>query len=227
MEAIEICGAAMAQSPKEPKQAKADEAQIMLGLLDAVERDGRQSQRGMAAELDIALGLVNTYLARCIKKGWVKARQAPARRYFYYLTPRGFTEKSQLTAQYLSSSFGFFRQAKGDCQALFQAAQARGLKRLVLAGKSDLAEIAVICAVDCGVEIVGLVDAHTRDKFFLKLPLAASLDRIAVPFDAVVVTDLSTPRQTCEEMIARIGAERVLMPELLRIRFQAAQEKAA
>ena len=89
--------------------------QIVLGLLRSVETDGARSQRLIAAELGIALGLVNAYLKRCVKKGLVKVSDAPARRYAYYLTPQGFAEKSRLTVQYLSDSFSFFRKAKGDC----------------------------------------------------------------------------------------------------------------
>jgi DNA-binding MarR family transcriptional regulator len=65
----------------------------VLSLLNSVD-DGAQWQRRIAEDLGIALGLVNAYLKRCIKKGLVKVRQASARRYTYYLTPRGFTEKS-------------------------------------------------------------------------------------------------------------------------------------
>src|SRR5712692_11487342 len=95
---------------------------IVLGLLSSVENDGEPSQRRIALELGIALGLVNAYLKRCVKKGLVKVGEAPARRYAYYLTPQGFAEKSRLTVEYLSYSFGFFRQAKADCAALLQAA---------------------------------------------------------------------------------------------------------
>ncbi|HEY4820142.1 MAG TPA: winged helix-turn-helix transcriptional regulator, partial [Xanthobacteraceae bacterium] len=68
----------------------------MLGLLESVERGGEQSQRRLASELGVALGLVNAYLKRCVNKGLVKVSEAPARRYAYYLTPHGFTEKSLL-----------------------------------------------------------------------------------------------------------------------------------
>lgn len=89
-----------------------DPSRIMLGVLDAVEQDRVQSQRHLASELGIALGLANAYLKRCIGKGLVKVRQAPARRYAYYLTPQGFAEKSRLTVEYLSSSFGFFAKRR-------------------------------------------------------------------------------------------------------------------
>jgi predicted transcriptional regulator len=104
--------------------------QIVLGLLRSVETDGARSQRLIAAELGIALGLVNAYLKRCVKKGLVKVHDVPARRYAYYLTPQGFAEKSRLTVQYLSDSFSFFRKAKSDCTHVFQEAAARGRHRL-------------------------------------------------------------------------------------------------
>src|ERR1700682_511071 len=121
--------------------ADQENERIVLDLLTSVEHDGERSQRHIAAELGIALGLVNAYLKRCVKKGLVKVHDAPARRYAYYLTPRGFAEKSRLTVQYLSNSFSFFRLAKADCARVLEAAQAKGFGRVVLAGKSDLAEI--------------------------------------------------------------------------------------
>src|SRR5262249_27106156 len=103
---------------------------IVLGLLSSVEEDGARSQRRIAAELGIALGLVNAYLKRCVKKGFVKVHEVPARRYAYYLTPQGFAEKSRLTVQYLSDSFTFFRIAKSDCVRVFERAKTANFNRL-------------------------------------------------------------------------------------------------
>src|SRR3974390_125777 len=143
-----------------------ENGRIVLGLLSSVEADGDRSQRRIAAELGIALGLVNAYLKRCIKKGLVKVHDAPARRYAYYLTPQGFAEKSRLTVQYLSDSFSFFRKAKSDCTNVFELAKARGFFRLVLAGQSDLAEIAILCAVEAGGTIIALVDPRNANATF-------------------------------------------------------------
>ena len=144
-----------------PDAARNNEQQdlrIVLGLLESVERDGAQSQRKLAAELGIALGLVNAYLKRCVAKGLVKVRNVPTRRYAYYLTPKGFAEKSRLTVDYLTSSFAFFRRARADCSALLGEARARGWQRIALLGISDLAEIAAICALESGVTIAAAVD---------------------------------------------------------------------
>src|SRR6201990_3590082 len=135
-------------------QTEHENERIVLGLLSSVESDGARSQRRIAADLGVALGLVNAYLKRCVKKGLVKVGDAPARRYAYYLTPQGFAEKSRLTVEYLSASFSFFRQARADCTQTFALAKERNFHNLVLYGKSDLAEIAILSAVECGVMIV-------------------------------------------------------------------------
>jgi DNA-binding MarR family transcriptional regulator len=191
-----------------------ENARVMLGLLESVERDGGQSQRRLASELGIALGLVNAYLKRCVKKGLVKVGQAPARRYAYYLTPQGFAEKSRLTVEYLSDSFSFFRQARTDCAQVFAIARGRGFERVVIAGKSDLAEIARICALDAGIEIVAVVDPDATADTFVGLAVVAGFDD-AEPFDAIVITDLRLARTTFEGAVARVGADRVLAPRLL------------
>jgi DNA-binding MarR family transcriptional regulator len=203
---------------------EADNARIMLGLLESVERGGATSQRTLADELGIALGLVNAYLKRCVKTGLVKVRHAPARRYAYYLTPHGFAEKSRLTVEFLSSSFGFFRQAKGDCSAALQAAAARGLGRIALAGISDLAEVAMICAPECGVKITAVVDRGSKLTHFVGVPVVSSFEAIEGGFDGVLITDLLTARETFEAALARVGAEAVLAPKLLGLRPRTAEE---
>jgi hypothetical protein len=44
--------------------------EIVLGLLTSIERDSAVTQRKLAGDLGIALGLANAYLRRCVRKGW-------------------------------------------------------------------------------------------------------------------------------------------------------------
>ncbi len=184
---------------------------IVLGVLDAVERNPSVTQRSVARELGIALGLVNAYLHRCLSKGLIKIGQVPPRRYAYYLTPRGMSEKSRLTATYLMDSFAFFRQARTQCNELFQMLAARGQCRLALIGTGDLAEIARLVARDHLIEIAGIAPA-SADAAGLKANLAA-----LGPFDAVVVTALEQSRESFAAAVEVMGPERVHAPALLRV----------
>jgi len=213
--------------PQAAHSEESENARIVLGLLESVERDGAQSQRKLASDLGIALGLVNAYLKRCVKKGLLKIGQAPARRYAYYLTPHGFAEKSRLTIEYLSSSFSFFRRAREDCSSVLKAARARGWNRIALFGVSDLAEIATICALEQGVTIVAVVDGKTGMDRFVGAPLVASLDAVPGDFDALVVTDLQATPESVKAALNAIGVERVFVPALLGLRLDRAMESVA
>ena len=201
------------------KPAEAEKIRITLGLLESVERGEAKSQRRLASDLGVALGLVNAYLKRCVNKGLVKVSEAPARRYAYYLTPNGFAEKSRLTVEYLSYSLSLFRRAKNDYIATLNAARERGLSRIAILGVSDLAEIAAICALDTGVTIVAAVDRRSELTRFAGVPVVKSLDEIADAVDAVLVTDIDAKQETVAA-IARFGRERVLAPELFGLRGQ-------
>jgi|ERR1700733_1184465 len=213
--------------PQTARNEEPDNAKIVLGLLESVERDGAQSQRKLASDLGIALGLVNAYLKRCVKKGLVKIGQAPPRRYAYYLTPHGFSEKSRLTVEYLSSSFSFFRRAREDCSSVLKAARARNWNRIVLVGVSDLAEIATICALEQGITIVAVMDAKSTSDRFVGTSVVQSLAAVPGGFDALVVTDLQATRESVKSVADGLDADRVLVPALLGIRLNRATESAA
>jgi DNA-binding MarR family transcriptional regulator len=211
----------------QPEWDGSEDARILLGLLESVERDGHRSQRHLAAEFGIALGLVNAYLKRCVRKGLVKVHEAPARRYTYYLTPQGFAAKSRLTVDYLSSSFSFFRRARGDCMAALESAKQQGWSRVVLAGASDLAEIAAICALECGIAIIATVDPQAVQPQLIGAPVYRSFDDVAEDFDGVLVTDLKAPEEVFKAVSDQLGKERVVAPALLGISSRRSQIEPA
>ncbi len=212
---------------------------IVLSVLTSVERDSAITQRQLARDLGIALGLANAYLRRCVRKGLVKMRQVPLNRYAYYLTAQGFAEKSRLTGEYLAVSLDFFRRARTDCAALFRQCEARGWRTAALYGAGDLAEIAVLSAGESGIEVICVIDSRLAGRRCAGLPIDADLAaalRRANPrgLDAIIVTDTRVPQASFGELCgaaARLGysADRIAAPSLLRIsaRPVPADEEAA
>lgn len=196
---------------------KSEQDEIVLGLLESVERNGAQSQRVLASELGIALGLVNSYLRRCVQKGLLKVQEVPSRRYAYYLTPHGFAEKSRLTASYFAHSFSFFRRARADCESVLIEAGSRNLRRVVLAGASDLAEIMALCAREYPFSLVAIVDPKTDRKKFAGLPVVQNFSDVEI-IDGVMITSIDAPDAAYEAAIAAVGTDRVLVPAMLKLR---------
>ena len=191
------------------------ESEVTLGLLDAVQGNARVSQRSLARELGIALGLTNAYLKRCVRKGWIKASRAPANRYAYYLTPKGFAEKSRLTASYLARSLHFYREARNQLDALLALCETAGWRRVALRGTGELAEIAVLCAMQYDVDIVGVVDDGTPGRVRDQRTVGA-LDQLAA-IDAVILTELRQPQAVYGTLLEALPRARVLVPRLLKV----------
>ncbi|NIA69032.1 winged helix-turn-helix transcriptional regulator [Pelagibius litoralis] len=192
------------------------EADSTRMMLDAIESEARVTQRGLSAELGIALGLTNIYLKRCISKGLVKTRKAPARRYAYYLTAKGFSEKARLTAKFLTRSLGFFRLAREDCSDLFQHSKSQGCQCITFVGAGDLCEIAILAALDCGLEVSAVLDESTNRQRLAGTPVVRSLTKLS-PGEILVITDMKDPQGAYERMIGQFGVEKVFFPSLLRL----------
>jgi DNA-binding MarR family transcriptional regulator len=198
------------------------DSRITLGVLTAVDESSAVTQRVLARDLGIALGLANAYIKRCIGKGLIKVTQAPARRYVYYLTPQGFAEKSRLTAQYLSYSFDFFRLARTQCREVFDSCQARGWNRILLCGGGELAEIAALYAASSGITLVGVLEiapAQPGRQEPLDLSGFAAID-------AAIVTDHKAPQAVYDRLVRELGPERVFAPRLLNVSRQPAARAA-
>ncbi len=77
------------------------EDQLTLKLLNTVEEKSDISQRHLASELGIALGLTNSYLNRCARRGSDPNQGKVAQALSLFLTPKGFAEKAKLSTRYL------------------------------------------------------------------------------------------------------------------------------
>jgi len=192
------------------------EDEITLGVLSSVQENHQVTQRGLAKDLGIALGLTNAYLKRCMRKGLIKVQQVPRNRYAYYLTPEGFSEKSRLTTRFLSTSFNFYRRARSQCEALFLQCESHGWKRVCLYGMSDLTEIAVLCATRFDIELVNIVDDASDGALYHNVQTAKSLAD-ARTFDAIILTDLNDPQGAFSYLHAHLKDTHILAPDFMRV----------
>jgi len=187
---------------------------IIRDILDRVDDDAGINQRDLARDLGIALGMTNAYVKRCVRKGWIKVNQVPARRYRYYLTPKGFTEKSRLTAQYLRDSLTFFRRARQSYNDLFAALAADGVARVLLCGDGELAEIAVLCALNHPLDIIGVFRGNGRDEPVCGVP--AIIDGALPEVDAWVLAETDNIEAAYRRACDAVGTENVVVPSVLK-----------
>jgi len=100
-----------------------------LDLLRTVEQDCRLTNRIAARKLGVSLKLAHQLLARMVAKGLLHVRVVHARRWDYFLTPRGLGEKTRLTLEFLDFSMRFYREARRRSSHLCRELRRRGSVR--------------------------------------------------------------------------------------------------
>jgi DNA-binding MarR family transcriptional regulator len=175
-----------------------------LKILEQVDNGKSPSQRDLAGELNISLGLVNSFIKRLVKKGFVKIRTVPKNRLKYILTPHGAAEKSRLTYLYIQYSYKFYKEARQKLRNLCLELENQGITRIVFYGAGDLAEIAYISLQETAIQLIAVVDDEKMDTRFMKYNVTdpAFLDTIS--YDKILVTTINS-RLAILEKIAQRG----------------------
>ena len=200
------------------------ENQLTLELLKAIDQKDDISQRHLAQQMGVALGLANSYLKRCVKKGWIKISTAPANRYMYYLTPTGFAEKARLTAEFFSTSLALFRQSGDEYTSIFEHCAQQQYSRIVLAGLSDLTEIALMRGLQSRANLVAVYQPGAGRSDFFDVPVVSVLPGID-QYDCVVLTSMEQTNELLSELEVTVSQDRLFVPEmLLTMKYRQAAE---
>jgi DNA-binding MarR family transcriptional regulator len=198
--------------------ASGKESHLTLGLLQAIEQKDDISQRHLAQEMGVALGLANSYLKRCVKKGWIKMTTAPANRYLYYLTPNGFTEKARLTADFFTTSLALFKQSGDEYSDVFSECADESKNGVLLVGLSDLTEIALMRSMQSQVSVVAIYQPNSPRNEFFGVPVRSKLiecGSLTEDFDVIVMSSMEQTNELLVELEHVFGAAVIKVPELL------------
>ena len=171
-------------SPVQPESGQYRSLQI----LDELSNNDAMTQRDLSQRLGIALGLVNSYIKNLVAKGYITVRNIPTKRYAYYLTPKGFAEKSRLAYDLLQDYTRIYREARNNYRQLFFELERAGVKRIVFAGADEVAEFAYITLQDSKLELVGVVDTDRAGEPFFGRQIGPFSGLKDMEFDSIVVT---------------------------------------
>ena len=181
-------------------KGKANE-ELTLQLMQCIEEEPDRSQRNLASELGIALGMLNAYLRRCAKKGWIKINRISAKKLSYCLTPEGFVEKSRIVSNFLVSSLAFVKQARTECERVIAERAASGIDGLTIVGESELGEISALLANRHGIAV--------RRK---------TLEDGFANGETVLICDVERPQKIYNELAKKHPERLIVAPAMLKIK---------
>jgi DNA-binding MarR family transcriptional regulator len=172
-----------------------------LKVLEAISANERTTQRGLASQLGIALGLANLYLKRLARKGYIKCVNVQSNRVRYLITPKGIAEKTRLTYEFMEYSLRVFRETRTHLKAMLKPYVSQASVRLAIYGTGEAAELACLCLKELGLEPVAVFDGEGRGRFF-GLPIRPLSEHDKVAFDALIVASLTDPTPLLQSLKA-------------------------
>lgn len=195
------------------------DAAAEIELLSSLERGEVQTQPTLAQKAKISLGLTNALLRRAIRKGYVKARAAPRKRFVYYVTPQGFLEKSQLVATYLDHSLEFFRLVRGQYKNLLEKAVANGAKDIVFVGGGEIAEIALLAIPDAGAKPAALYEPSCEEPQWRGIQVIRDFQSVS-DHSLFLITDSKHPQDCYDRLCRHFPKERILAAPFLKVSLE-------
>lgn len=193
-----------------------------LRVLELVEERDKITQRGVATELEIALGMANALIKRLVHKGYIKVKDAPSRRYKYYITPEGFIEKGRLVSKYIANSFKFFGEVRRDYEMLANQVSANYASTsqgtgVCCVGTGEVMEIAQMVFAAHNIEVVCVLNVLADEgehhfQNFRDIP-----DEIASQIGCLVITETRRPHKVFEILASTEGDKEILAPAFMKI----------
>ena len=135
-----------------------------LQFLEEIERNPRISQRELSHKFGIALGVTNACIKSVARRGLIKLKGIPPRRIVYYLTPKGFAEKTNLTLRFFSYNIHHYAEMKKQISKKLLEMQNSGVKRVAFYGVSDEMEVAYVTLQGVNLDLVGIVDDDEKKQ---------------------------------------------------------------
>lgn len=176
------------------KDEQIDDYRSLL-LLDEISKNHELTQRDLSKKLGVALGLINSYLKNLVSKGYITVSTIPKKRYTYYLTPHGFTEKTRLTYQHLQNFTSLYRVARRDFHSLFKDIRKSKIKRVVFCGVDEVTEIAYLSLKEAELELAGIVDKKGSEKKFFGHEVRSFDDIKGLEYDIIVITSFQSDQE--------------------------------
>jgi EPS-associated MarR family transcriptional regulator len=95
---------------------------IHFRILHIIEENPEISQRDLSKKLGISLGRINFIIKALVEIGHIKLKNFEKNpnklRYIYLLTPKGVSEKTNLTSHFLKRKINEFELLKKEIQSL-------------------------------------------------------------------------------------------------------------
>ena len=122
-------------------------------LLNEIAQDSMVTQANLANRLGIAVGSVNWYIKRLIKRGYVKVSHLDRTRLQYDLTPEGMSIFTERAMQYAKDSLKVYTLFRQKAKKVISQLRAHKISRVYLEGNDEIMDIMRLTCLEGGIAL--------------------------------------------------------------------------
>jgi DNA-binding MarR family transcriptional regulator len=175
-----------------------------LEILHEISKSEHVNQRHLSKKLGMAAGLVNLYVRRLARKGYIKIGGIKPRRLKYLVTPRGVAEKTRLTYEFALISYKYFKSATDDLKLKLSQLEQAGEKNVVIYGIGELTELCLLLIQEFDITVVAIVDDAFETSRYMEHPVVPRDVLRNLRFDRIIVARLDGHDQV-KAQLAEVG----------------------
>lgn len=132
--------------------------QYALEILEHVDENPQLTNRILAAKLGCSVKLAHSVLSGMVERGLLHVKKLHSRRWDYFLTPKGISEKARLTYEFLNFSMQFYSEARKRSSQVCRDIAEENMKNVAFLGAGELAEITYLGVKEWGLNLVEVYD---------------------------------------------------------------------
>jgi len=133
-----------------------------LRLFEALTSTENQSQRQIASNLKISLGLVNALIKSFVRKSYFEINPKPESTPKYLITPAGVAERSRLNYKYIHHAIELYKEIQKRIDNLFSTLNFNGKNQVVLYGSGELSIMVRDRMKEHNITLLSIVDNEKK-----------------------------------------------------------------
>jgi hypothetical protein len=134
-------------------------------ILKHVEESPILNNRMAAMKLGCSVKLAHELLKKMVTRGHLHVKKLHSRRWDYFITAHGISEKARLTYEFLDFSMHFYQEARKESSKLCLSIAESGKKNVALLGANDIAEIAYLGVKEWRLNLIEIFDDDSKGLF--------------------------------------------------------------
>jgi predicted transcriptional regulator len=110
-------------------------------VLDILAEKNDLSQRQLARQTGLSVGMVNLIVQRLMKTGYLKVANLDRKKMEYILTPKGIAERMGRSYQYFLRAYRTFFESRSRIEALVDPLLKAGHREFFIVGDGEIAQV--------------------------------------------------------------------------------------